>query len=108
MGSKQRREIGSDLQTLRDDVSKLADTFTGLLTDKGEQMSDEMKNRVQRLRDDIDDAFSQATAKGGELVEAADMQGLRESIESSVRERPLTMLAIAAGIGAAVGMQLRR
>jgi hypothetical protein len=71
-------------------------------------MSDEMKSRVQRLRDAIDDVFSQATMKGGELVDAADMPGLRESIESSVRERPLAMLAIAVGIGAALGLQLRR
>ncbi len=107
MGSY-KREIQSDLQALRDDVGKLADTLTGMLSDKGGDISDDVKERIDAIREHIDGAMGQAAVKGGKMVAAAQMKGLRDSIETSVREYPLTMLVVAAGLGVAVASQLRR
>jgi ElaB/YqjD/DUF883 family membrane-anchored ribosome-binding protein len=107
MGSY-RNAIKDDLQTLRDDIGKLADTLTGMMTDKGGEVSDDVRERIENIRDRLDGAMSQASEKGGQLVSAAQGGALRETLESSVREYPLTMLAVAAGLGAAVAAQLRR
>lgn len=107
MGSY-RKAIKDDLQTIRDDIGKLADTLTGMVTDKGGEVSDDVKERIDNIRERLDGAMSQASEKGGQLVSAAQVGALRETLESSVREYPLTMLAVAAGVGAAVAAQLRR
>jgi ElaB/YqjD/DUF883 family membrane-anchored ribosome-binding protein len=108
MGSKHRKEIAKDLESLRRDVSSLADQLTGLLSDKGDDIAGDVKQRVQRIRDDIEEGISQASAKGRELAREAHLEGLGKTIENSVRERPFTMLAIAAGLGAVVASLLRR
>ncbi len=107
MGSY-KKELQSDLQALRDDVGKLADTLTGMLSDKGGDISDDVKDRIDAIREHIDEAMVQAADKGGKLVAAAQIKGVRESIKTSVREYPLTMLVVAAGLGVAVASQLRR
>jgi len=68
MGSKPRKEIAKDLESLRRDVSSLADQLTGLLSDKGDDIAGDVKQRVQRIRDDIEEGISQASAKGLELA----------------------------------------
>jgi ElaB/YqjD/DUF883 family membrane-anchored ribosome-binding protein len=107
MGSYSKAVKG-DLETLRDDFGKLADTLTGAMSDKGGEISDDVKERIDSFRERLNGAMSQATEKGGQIVSAAQVGALRETIESSVREYPFTMLAVAAGLGAAVAAQLRR
>ena len=63
MGSKPRKEIAKDLELLRRDVSSLADQVTGLLSDKGDDIAGDVKQRVQRICDDIEEGISQASAK---------------------------------------------
>ena len=89
-------------------MSSLADQLTGLLSDKGDDIAGDVKQRVQRIRDDIEEGISQASAKGREPAREAHREGLGKTIENSVRESPFTMLAIAAGLGAVVASLLRR
>ncbi len=108
MGSKHSSGLQDDLQNLRDDVSSLANRLTGLLSDTGEDIGDDVKKRIQKISENIDDAISQANSKGRDVVRRAGLDGVGETIESSVREHPFTTLAIAIGVGALVGSQLRR
>jgi ElaB/YqjD/DUF883 family membrane-anchored ribosome-binding protein len=108
MGSRYGKGLQGDLQSLREDVNDLASQLTGLLGETSEDVSDDMKKRIQRISDDIDGAISQARAKGREVVRQAGLEGVGDTIENSVREHPFTTLAIAIGVGALVGSQLRR
>ena len=103
MGTSYKKEIRNDLDTLRQDVSSLADHLTGFLTDKGDEVAGSAKQSVQN----IGDALSETAAKSRSLARDG-FDGFSEIIENSVRERPFTMLAIAAGLGAVVAAQLRR
>jgi ElaB/YqjD/DUF883 family membrane-anchored ribosome-binding protein len=106
MGSY-KKEIRNDLDTLRQDVSNLADHLTGFLSDKGDDVASDMKQSVQKIREDIEEAISQTAGKSQAFAREG-IDGLGEIIESSVREHPFTMLAIAAGLGAIMSAQLRR
>ena len=103
-------EIQNDLYSVREDVAKLADHVTELLGDKSDDVVDDVKQRVARLRESIDDAISEAGVGGRAAVRDAK-EGLRdigESIEDSIRERPFTMLALAVGLGVVLAATLRR
>jgi ElaB/YqjD/DUF883 family membrane-anchored ribosome-binding protein len=102
MGSY-KKEIKSDLDTLRQDISNLAEHLTGFLSDKGEDVAGDMKQNVQNMGELV----SQTAGKSRALARQG-FDGLGEIIESSVREYPYMMLAIAVGMGAIVGAQLRR
>lgn len=103
-------EIQSDLYSVREDVAKLADHVTELLGDKSEDVVDDVRARVARLRESIDEAISEAGA-GSRAAMRDAREGLRdvgETLEDTLRERPFTMLALAVGLGVVLGTTLRR
>ncbi len=108
MGSMYKKAFGSNLENLREDVSSLADELTNLLGDRSDVATSDVKQRVQRIRDDIEGVISDTSSKGRELMQQANLDGITESIENTIRERPFTMMAIAAGLGMVVASQLRR
>jgi ElaB/YqjD/DUF883 family membrane-anchored ribosome-binding protein len=103
-------EIQNDLYSVREDVAKLADHVTELLGDKSDDVINDVKQRVSRLRESIDAAISEAGAGGRSAVrEATDgLKDIGDTLEDSMRERPFTMLAIALGLGVVLGTTLRR
>jgi len=107
MGSKSGKEIAKGLDTVRQDVSALADHLSGFLSDKGEEAMGDAKQGVQRIRENAGDVISQTAGKSRALAREG-FDGLGQMIEDSVQERPFMMLAIAAGLGAIVASQLRR
>ena len=103
-------EIQDDLYALREDIGHLADQVTELLSDKGDEVVSDVKQRVSQIRKSIDGAISEAGARGREAVndakERADVLG--ESLEGSLREHPFTTLALAVGLGLFIGTTWRR
>jgi ElaB/YqjD/DUF883 family membrane-anchored ribosome-binding protein len=87
-------------------LGNLADQVATLLSAKGENVFDDALNRVLRIRDDL----QAAGGRGQALMRDAggSMKDFGETIEESVRERPLTMLAVAIGFGILIGTTLRR
>ncbi len=118
MGSKNGKEIIKDLDTLRQDVSALADHLSGFLSDKGEEVMGDVKHKgqevmgdvkqgFQKIRENAADAMSQTAGKSRALARDG-FDGLGQIIEDTMQERPFMMLAIAAGLGAVLASQLRR
>lgn len=103
-------EIQSDLYALRDDVSNLADQVTTLLSDKGEDVVTDLKERITRIRENIDGTITGVSERGRAAVREAkeSVDGFTETVEESIRERPLTMLAVALGLGVLFGRSMRR
>jgi ElaB/YqjD/DUF883 family membrane-anchored ribosome-binding protein len=100
-------DIQKDLQTLRDDIARLAGQVSDILSNRGNAAWQQAKSN---LKSGLDDAVSTAQGTGHEAVDA-----LREvsdnfgaAINDSLKERPYTTLAIAAGIGFLFGMTWRR
>jgi ElaB/YqjD/DUF883 family membrane-anchored ribosome-binding protein len=97
------RNIESDLQALRDDFSRLAEQFAGILGSKGDAA-------WQRAKASVDDVMSEAQDKGREAADAMRevSDNFVEAVDESLKTRPYTTLAIAAGVGFLLGMMWRR
>ena len=92
-------EIQQDLETLREDVARLAQ----LLAVKG--------NAAWRhAKSNIDGMMSEAEAKGHEAVDAVRGVGenVTDAIDDLLKRRPYTTLALALGIGFLFGTTWRR
>jgi ElaB/YqjD/DUF883 family membrane-anchored ribosome-binding protein len=107
MGSK-GDGLQEELSRLRDDLSDLASRMSSMGSDASSEMADEIKTRMQKLGDDIDGALSQAKSTGRDMVRQAGLDGVGDTVEGAIREHPFTSLAIAIGVGALVGSQMRR
>jgi ElaB/YqjD/DUF883 family membrane-anchored ribosome-binding protein len=103
-------EIQSDLYSVQEDVAKLADHVTELLGGKSDEVIEDVKQRVGRLRESIDSAISEVgTGSRTAMRDAKDgLKDFGETLEDTLRERPFTMLALAVGLGVVVGSTWRR
>jgi ElaB/YqjD/DUF883 family membrane-anchored ribosome-binding protein len=103
-------DIQHNLDALRDDLGILAGQVTELLTDKSDDVLDDVSKRISRIRENLNGALSEAGVRGRAAAQdmKENLDGLGDSLEGSIRERPFTMLALALGLGVVVGTALRR
>lgn len=99
-------DIRGDVQELRDDISRLCEQMTDIAGDTGGEAINEVKRRIQRIRDGLEDVVSN---KSQGAVDAAQQIGenLTESLDQTLRTRPMTVLAVAVGIGFLFGSTWR-
>jgi ElaB/YqjD/DUF883 family membrane-anchored ribosome-binding protein len=95
--------VEDDLQALRDDFARLAAQVADILGSRGNAAWAQAKSRV-------DDAMADAQETGREAVDA--MRDVSDNfvgaIDDSLKQRPYTTLAIAAGLGFLFGVLWRR
>lgn len=96
-------DLHKDLQALRDDLGRLAEQVRGIVTDKGNAA-------WRRAKTSADGAMSNAQAKGQEAAAAVrDVSNhFADAVDESIKNRPYTTLALAAGLGFLFGTTLRR
>jgi ElaB/YqjD/DUF883 family membrane-anchored ribosome-binding protein len=103
-------DIQRELKVIRDDIARLADQVSALLSSGGNDAIREVKAQIDRFRDRLDDVLSDAGAKGldaiGGLRDSADT--LLDSLEDAVRKRPISTLGVALGVGFLFGVTWRR
>jgi ElaB/YqjD/DUF883 family membrane-anchored ribosome-binding protein len=99
-----------EFQTLRDDAADLTQQIAGLLVATGEGTSDEVKRQVQRARQNINDLLTQAGEKSKDAFGAvrAGADPTIKGVEEAVHKHPFVVLALAVGLGVALGTLLRR
>jgi ElaB/YqjD/DUF883 family membrane-anchored ribosome-binding protein len=96
-------DIQADLQSLRNDVRRLTDQISDIVTSKGNAA-------WSRARSNIEGVVSDATTKGQEAVDAVRDVGdnVVDAVDESLKKRPYTTLALAVGIGFLFGATWRR
>ena len=99
----------SDLDVLRDDVGKLAEQVTRMVGNNNnrENFVSDVKDRVSKVRSNIDELISEVGKRGRAAKEHAEAF-VRLCPQSSVRDSPFTALALGMGIGIVVGLVWRR
>jgi ElaB/YqjD/DUF883 family membrane-anchored ribosome-binding protein len=90
------KDIQEDLEALRDDVTRLTQQLAGVLAAKGNKAWSSAKDNVEGVISNAQDAVGEV---GDSVVDA---------IDESLKKRPYTTLAIAAGIGFLFGALWRR
>jgi ElaB/YqjD/DUF883 family membrane-anchored ribosome-binding protein len=102
--------LRSDLETLQKDIKGLAGEVGGVASNRANEALRSAEKLAQRAYDLAEDTANQATAYGTKAAE--DLEAWTnenaETLRETVREQPLTSLAIAVGAGAFLAMLLRR
>jgi ElaB/YqjD/DUF883 family membrane-anchored ribosome-binding protein len=96
-------DVQSDLEALRNDVSRLSSQLGEILTSRGSVA-------WSRAKSNLGGVVSDASAKGQEAVDAVREVGdnMLDAIDESLKKRPYTTLALAVGIGFLFGATWRR
>jgi ElaB/YqjD/DUF883 family membrane-anchored ribosome-binding protein len=102
-GNAASSNMQKDLQSLRDDLGRLAEQISGIVSSKGNAA-------WRRAKTSVDGVMSDAQAKGQEAVGAVRevSDNFVEAIDESIKVRPYTTLAIAAALGFLFGATWRR
>ena len=97
------RNIQADLVSMRDEVARLTHQIADIFAAKGTAS-------WQRAKSDLDGVISDAGEKGREAIGAAREVGdnVVDAVDKSLRQRPYTALALAAGLGFLFGVIWRR
>ncbi len=96
-------DILKDLQTLREDVKRLAGQMSTLLSATSDQALDEAKKRMREMEQTVSDIGDRGRSIASD---AADNVGA--ALEENIQKRPLTTIAFAVGLGFLVGALWRR
>ncbi|EJW10066.1 Uncharacterized protein DUF883, ElaB [Rhodovulum sp. PH10] len=100
-------DLKKDLNSLREDVARLAGQLSSALTDSGDEAFTGVKDRFRRMRDNVGDTMQDYGERGRDAVsEFADTIG--STVEENVRSRPLSTVALALGLGFLFGALWRR
>ena len=96
-------DIEHELDSLREDVAKLASQLADVLAMRGDAM-------WRKARAKVDGAMSDAQDKGAEAADAVREIGdnFIEAIDKSLKQRPYAMLAVTIGVGFLLGALWRR
>src|SRR5580704_9091768 len=97
------RNIQADLVSLRDEVARLTHQIANIFAAKGTAS-------WQRAKSDLDGVISDAGEKGREAIGAVREVGdnVVDAVDKSLKQRPYTALALAAGLGFLFGVIWRR
>jgi ElaB/YqjD/DUF883 family membrane-anchored ribosome-binding protein len=96
-------DIQEDLQALRDDVARLTQQLASIVAAKGNKAWRRARTNVEGVISDAQDAGMEAV---GAVREVGD--NVVDAIDESLKKRPYTTLALAAGIGFLFGATWRR
>lgn len=95
--------VQGDLQTLRDDLSRLAETISGIASNRGNAAWRRARSSVDGAQTKSQEAVQEAF---GAVRDVSD--NFIDAVDQSLRRRPYTTLAIAAGLGFLLGTAWRR
>jgi ElaB/YqjD/DUF883 family membrane-anchored ribosome-binding protein len=101
------QDVQDDLRALREDLSTLAQEVTNLMSSTGNQTLDDVKDRIRGIRSALDEVISEAGLRGRETLRGVG-ENLSSVVEESIKERPLTTIALALGLGFFLGATWRK
>ncbi|MFZ1882783.1 MAG: hypothetical protein WAU53_04075 [Rhodoplanes sp.] len=96
-------DIRKDLQTLREDVLRLAGQVSTLVGATSDQTISDVKQRIRQMGDTVSDLSERSRNIATDMID-----DVGASLEQSMRTRPLATIAIAVGLGFIVGALWRR
>ncbi|TAK48948.1 MAG: hypothetical protein EPO23_05700 [Xanthobacteraceae bacterium] len=104
------KTLRRQLNTLRSDFRQLAVQVEGLAGNASGQAIDDVKARLDHFGTTVDKIVANASEAGRDAMDAVGEMGGNavENVENAIRERPLTLLAIAVGVGFILSSAMRR
>jgi ElaB/YqjD/DUF883 family membrane-anchored ribosome-binding protein len=100
-------DIQADLQSLREDLSRLTDEIGDVLASRGAAT---WRTAKASIKSSLDDAVAGAEAKGDEAIDAVRSvsDALAGAVEEAIARRPYPALALAAAVGFFCGIVFKK
>jgi ElaB/YqjD/DUF883 family membrane-anchored ribosome-binding protein len=102
--------LRADLETLQKDIRGLAGEVGGVASTRASEALKSAEKLAERAYELAEETANQATAYGAKAAEDIEewTNENAEMLRQTVREQPLTALAVAVGAGAFLALLLRR
>jgi ElaB/YqjD/DUF883 family membrane-anchored ribosome-binding protein len=102
--------LEKDLAAVKNDISALAEQLTEALNSLAGSAGKQARRGYRQARANVDEVLSEASDRGHAVADAAQLAAatIGDTIEDTVRERPLATVAIALGLGFLIGVTWRR
>lgn len=99
-----------ELAAVKNDISQLTERIGDALSAVSGEAASQARRGYRQARRNVNAAVSDAQAHGSAAMEAAQnaAASIEETAEDVIRERPLTTIAVALGLGFLIGMTWRR
>jgi ElaB/YqjD/DUF883 family membrane-anchored ribosome-binding protein len=104
-GNGSMANVRHDLEALRHDVAKLAQEMPSMLSDARDESLQAARERVHRMKDSLDASLSKMSKTGREAAQVVSetTDSLVHDIEETFHAHPIATIAVAMGIGFALG-----
>jgi ElaB/YqjD/DUF883 family membrane-anchored ribosome-binding protein len=91
-------------------IGGLSDQIANVASDLGTAAQDQAKRGLKHARAHVDSMVADASGRVDALARTAQMEAssIGDTLEERIRERPLSILAIALGLGFLIGVTWRR
>jgi ElaB/YqjD/DUF883 family membrane-anchored ribosome-binding protein len=96
-------DIRKDLQTLREDMLRLAGQVSTLVSATSDETIGDVKARMRQMGDAVSDLSERGKGIASDIID-----DVGATLEQNVRTRPLATIAVAVGLGFLVGALWRR
>jgi ElaB/YqjD/DUF883 family membrane-anchored ribosome-binding protein len=102
--------LRGDLDALKGDIAALGSEMTSALKAIAGTAQNRARHGYRKAQDNVTSTVSDLKQQGASALEGArsTAEGLEESLEDAVRERPLAALGLAIGLGFLIGVTWRR
>jgi ElaB/YqjD/DUF883 family membrane-anchored ribosome-binding protein len=102
--------LEKEMKAMKNAIGSLTDQIADAASDVGAVAQDQAKRGLRHARANIDSVVGDASDRVGAVASAAQMHAasIGDTMEDVVRERPLSTVALALGLGFLVGAAWRR
>lgn len=102
--------LEKDLAKVKNDISALTEQLAEAVNAIAGSAGKQARRGYRQARANVDEVLSEASERGQAVAGAAQdaANSLTETLEDAVRERPLSTVAIAIGLGFLIGVTWRR
>jgi len=105
-GQRGSDDLGRDLSLLRDDISKLTESVTTLLSEHAGDVPGQVRDAANEAYTTVTDAAGSFSRAGTGLYEDVSkrMDTLGNELTNTIQRAPITALVVAAAVGMVYGM----
>jgi ElaB/YqjD/DUF883 family membrane-anchored ribosome-binding protein len=102
--------LEKEMMAMKNAIGGLSDQIADAASDIGAVAQDEAERGLKHARANVDAVVADASDRAGAIARTAQMEAssIGDTLEDVIRERPLSTVAIALGLGFLVGATWRR
>src|SRR5271166_3194346 len=104
------RRLEKEIATMKNAIGELSHQVADAASDIGAVAQEQAKRGLKHARANVDSMVADASDRVGAIASTAQLQAssIADTLEDVVRERPLSTVALALGLGFLVGVTWRR